>query len=54
MLADGTLPVQVPLSANALKAYNLLEGDERDANDGDVGNGDAAQAVQMIQNAEEV
>ena len=54
MLADGTLPVRVPVSANALEVYNLLEGDGRDANAGDVGNGDAAQAVQMIQNAEEV
>ena len=54
MLADGTLPVRVPVSANALEVYNLLEGDGRDANAGNVGNGVAAQAVQMIQNAEEV
>jgi hypothetical protein len=54
MLADGTLPVQVPELANALEVFNLLEGDERDTNGGNVGNGDAAQAVQMIQNAEAV
>ncbi len=42
------------MSANALEVYNLLEGDGRDANAGNVGNGVAAQAVQMIQNAEEV
>ena len=55
MLADGTLPVRVPVSVNAMEVYNLLEGEEGDVDRGDAGNGDAAvQAVQMIPNAEEV
>jgi hypothetical protein len=52
MLAEGILPVRVPVSVNAMEVYNLLEGNDRDADVGDAGNGDAA-AMQMIQNMEE-